>query len=522
LDEDLEEVFQTLYQPNDPENPYRIPSEDDGVQFLHWKDVGVSATMVLELCKKKQIPLYIVWSSCVVSSFVPAKVDQDLTPLSLCIRGNHAFFYGDTKTKELIAKMEQKLPKLHCPTEVAVDGRREAKTPAADEWQDLKWDGESPLIEHDTHYKTAPDIMPRIRIALHKKGICPKVQLSGPTKIGQLVVPFRQKGEKFAYVHAMPFNDPACQKFARVFSKYLGWEFIYRGESMEVLSSRALEEMMKPPKRKNFTMGQERQVLTRQSHKCALCGDRLPVQGYQLDHVVARRSGGNDDLDNIQALCGLCHIGKCYTENTNSVEQDHLLMSRFNRETHEAFHNSAKPPQLVANLHEPNEKWRPVLNIDVRRCRYNGLMQHVHDLPIFSPVDSIEPATVGELGDYNWVNLGNVKHPLSALPYHGAGWYTRMSCEFLLSYGIIDWSHVELSFTASAHLPARYLQERLAKLEELWTEVDVDGLPKLAINAMLGLWGKPKRYKYRLFTTNDTEDVRPVPRSSFSQADSWR
>jgi 5-methylcytosine-specific restriction endonuclease McrA len=306
----------------------------------------------------------------------------------------------------------------------------------------------------------------------------------------------------------MPHNDQACQAFAARLSEYLGREVLYRGETMEVLSCRALEALMKPPQRKRLTIDQEKQILTRQNDKCALCGDVLTAQGYQLDHVIARRSGGSDDLENMQALCGLCHVGKSYTENVNSVEDDNVLMSRLNRETFEAFHNSAKPPQLVADLHEPNEAWGPVLNVDVCRCRYNGFMQHVHDLPVFSAVDSIEPAVAGELGDYNWVDRGNVKHPLAALPYHGAGWYTRMSCEFMLSYGLIDWSHIELTFNASAHIPARYLKERLAKLEELWVTVGGKDTSKRALNSMLGLWGKPKRFRYRLFTTSDVEDLR--------------
>ena len=36
----------------------------------------------------------------------------------------------------------------------------------------------------------------------------------------------------------------------------------------------------------------------------------------------------------MQALCGQCHVGKSYAENVSSVEEENILVSRFNRETY--------------------------------------------------------------------------------------------------------------------------------------------------------------------------------------------
>ena len=91
------------------------------------------------------------------------------------------------------------------------------------------------------------------------------------------------------------------------------------------------------------------------------------------------------------------------------------LISRFNRETYKAFHLSKKPPQMVANLNAPDPD-KATVNIDVRRCRFNGFVQQVHNLPVFAPTHEILPATLGTLRDYNWVDKA-FTDPVATLPY---------------------------------------------------------------------------------------------------------
>jgi hypothetical protein len=72
-------------------------------------------------------------------------------------------------------------------------------------------------------------------------------------------------------------------------------------------------------------------------------------------------------------------------ESHASVADDNPLRSRLNRETYALFHLSQKPPQMVATLHEYDEKRGPVVNIDVIRCRYNGFMEHTGTLACLLP-----------------------------------------------------------------------------------------------------------------------------------------
>ncbi len=54
------------------------------------------------------------------------------------------------------------------------------------------------------------------------------------------------------------------------------------------------------------------------------------------------------------------------------------------------------------------------------------------------------------------------------LPYWGAGWYWRGEIEWMLDMGIVQWSEMKYTLTASSRFPAAYLAERLRRLEIRW------------------------------------------------------
>jgi hypothetical protein len=138
--------------------------------------------------------------------------------------------------------------------------------------------------------------------------------------------------------------------------------------------------------------------------------------------------GGADTLDNLQIICKACHTQKTQLETLSFVEESNPLLSRFSVETHRAFLESLKPPQLVANLHKKAGK---AISVDIRRSRYNAFVEaDAFDIPIFSPTDTPVPTIPGELGDLMWIDKGPLwpwQSPLSVLPYFGKGYYTRAS-----------------------------------------------------------------------------------------------
>lgn len=40
---------------------------------------------------------------------------------------------------------------------------------------------------------------------------------------------------------------------------------------------------------------------------CAYCGKAITIEQMQVDHVLARRNGGTDDISNLMPSCRLCN-----------------------------------------------------------------------------------------------------------------------------------------------------------------------------------------------------------------------
>ena len=56
------------------------------------------------------------------------------------------------------------------------------------------------------------------------------------------------------------------------------------------------------------------ELIIKQDNKCNHC-DNVLSQYYQVDHITALQYGGNDEFDNLQALCCECHAKKSSIEN---------------------------------------------------------------------------------------------------------------------------------------------------------------------------------------------------------------
>lgn len=59
-------------------------------------------------------------------------------------------------------------------------------------------------------------------------------------------------------------------------------------------------------------------VLARDKWKCRSCGRTAKEDGVllEVDHIIPRSKGGNDDISNLQTLCKKCNIGKSNKDST--------------------------------------------------------------------------------------------------------------------------------------------------------------------------------------------------------------
>ena len=59
------------------------------------------------------------------------------------------------------------------------------------------------------------------------------------------------------------------------------------------------------------------QVLSRAGFRCELCGVPADEQALEVDHIIPRRHGGQDDETNLQALCWRCNANKGARDDTD-------------------------------------------------------------------------------------------------------------------------------------------------------------------------------------------------------------
>jgi 5-methylcytosine-specific restriction endonuclease McrA len=52
------------------------------------------------------------------------------------------------------------------------------------------------------------------------------------------------------------------------------------------------------------------EVLKRAGRRCELCGISADERAIEVDHIIPRKHGGEDDLTNLQALCFKCNANK--------------------------------------------------------------------------------------------------------------------------------------------------------------------------------------------------------------------
>ena len=144
---------------------------------------------------------------------------------------------------------------------------------------------------------------------------------------------------------------------------------------------------------------------------------------------------------------------------------------------------------------------------DVIRCRKRALEFNAHPIPIFSPLDYIEPITNFTLGDINFISKAPRSNSSRLELCYTQGWTHRCLTEFLLHHGIISWRHVTHKLVASAQYPPNTFEEPLYMIDEAWKEAGYPELAKQCINSLIGLWAVDENYDYRCLSSGHEQDA---------------
>lgn len=79
---------------------------------------------------------------------------------------------------------------------------------------------------------------------------------------------------------------------------------------LDLLLSRGAGERRKPvAERISFSKAMRERIASRQEYRCMYCGVRLE-EGWHLDHIFPISHGGDNEPENLQALCAPCNMRK--------------------------------------------------------------------------------------------------------------------------------------------------------------------------------------------------------------------
>ena len=128
-------------------------------------------------------------------------------------------------------------------------------------------------------------------------------------------------------------------------------------------------------------------------------------------------------------------------------------------------------------------------------------------LPVFSPLDSVEPSQNGHLADLTYVELHRDDRQalLRKLPHLGRGWCSKPAAAYLLETGQATWADFKWSLDATAHVEPRCLAQALEVMEDAWPEGE-EHMAKLSVNALMGLWARNQDLVYSMRTSNHELD----------------
>jgi hypothetical protein len=269
----------------------------------------------------------------------------------------------------------------------------------------------------------------------------------------------------------------------------------FMNQSFPSLAMQIVNDVFQPP-RVTFTKAQKLMIVERQENKCNICS--LALKKIEYDHIVPLASGGNNDLDNIQALCIECHFEKSKSETENG---EYFALapytSTFNATTREIFMSDLMKRfafiERIASV-PPKKK---AFYIDINKCRRNILLhlkENGYVLPVFTCMDEPEKFTEKDTIAPGFYFIETDLF----FPCRGNGWYSYALIEYCLKNNLITKANIKYKIYCGLELEGDYFTKALEALIAL-----PDGLDKAGPNIIAGLFNKTHVTTDRLFFTNN-------------------
>lgn len=109
--------------------------------------------------------------------------------------------------------------------------------------------------------------------------------------------------------------------------------------------------------RVKLTAGRRNVIASEQGWSCASCHEKLS-HSFHVDHIVPLFVGGNNDNDNLQALCANCHCDKSHMEQVayHEAQQKYghrghaTVIKKLRKTLHTKVDNNAAEEYVVSSI----------------------------------------------------------------------------------------------------------------------------------------------------------------------------
>jgi 5-methylcytosine-specific restriction endonuclease McrA len=306
-----------------------------------WRDVGITAQLVLDICEHESTPCYVLHSDRLIQSFAPEVRRHNTQVVCFNVWSDHAFFYdGRTKdggnAKSGIAQMRVVKPaawpakRLLVPTE---DDERIS-------YKDMRPYSDEEFIA-GLNTKTTlytQDIEAAIRCAEDNRVSFVRIWGNGCKLVG--ITTTEQKSK--ARVRLITFEHERLNDICNTFAERNECVLEYKGESMPLVVHRMLYTIL--VRRRRAVSQEDRDAIRqRQGDRCNACDRAMRANRGEVDHIKPLSEGGENDSDNLQILCTECHEYKTQAEELARGNAYHPLESQLSPTTHRLFHKAPKP-----------------------------------------------------------------------------------------------------------------------------------------------------------------------------------
>ncbi len=267
-----------------------------------------------------------------------------------------------------------------------------------------------------------------------------------------------------------------------------------------------LKQKFEEVPRISFNINTREIVKSKNEGKCMGCDLHFDKNNFHIDHIRPLSNGGNNDIENLQALCPTCHRDKCRQENEAAeyIKTDEAL-SNFNIEITNLlntnyFRKVAFSEEIVKSLNE-NLLNGNIYAVDMNKTRRNILFHPNHKWYVYNVIDNIEPFNGSVVDGIYYVECNN------EFPLRGNMFYSKEMVIYALDNNLIHKTDIKYQLLPSNLLKEDYFQPLGNYILKCFDD-DIP-LQKLSTNSLVGLFGRRNHsfYEHRVCNKDDIDDI---------------